>query len=1739
MEILFFLVLLLLNRYFFDKIFIYCLGGGMFMNLIEFFIAWGPTFLFIVFVLIGILIGCVRGFRKSLILFVHMLVAGLISLIVYLCVVNNPNLDSNIYSLINKITVSINGSTLQEILNVQENCSTLRGLLTLYFAQQQDSDTLFYWLIYENAAYIGTIVDLTYHMIIAIFCFILYWFLIFIFYIIYLIAYPVRKKIKKENIRYQNGEIRTPYKKRRLLGSLIGGVRSILTGVICFSFLGSLIYVVSGGTNLPKRDEYKEETIDFQDETFNSIYDYYSYVCAMGNTGIFQVLNGIKDSNSTPFYFYFADLVLQGKIQDQNLGIENEKFYIRDEVGEYVHFLNSTLALFLKYADAEQVKQLLNDKDNEAQMEILMNVMQKEEFASEFTALIDEFEGKPFMANLCLSSLTSMINHIDLVVKDMPEQDQIMIIAIIDQLFKSEEAIKVSDLATEVDIKNLFKGLVQVVSDVASEPIDLSDESSESQIKTTKRMISIVQKFLPTIQNLSLFKTRADVGNKVIKGLYKASLSTMEENEVVFEVPDNIDWVMEFNILLDACDPLLTIAYEIVAENEDEMIQNLTTIFEGEKAEEMEVAFDDLSENLVKSQLLDAVFKSSIIGTQIDQIVISIANDETAKIPKDINYVGEEGECSILLKSLKIFLKNGGGTVLRLMLQEEAEISSEAIREMITVLTKEITIDNQSTSVVKTVIQSKLLHYLISTYLTYTSFGAFKLYLPEDSVEIKQECKIIKHSEIEIIADLLSNCVNLIVNLIDDPEHINYAEIFSDQYIRDTVHHSLLLQGTLANVIIGVSLEQAIIILPETFDDPESWLTKDESQGEICKLIDSVFSISEIKTEEDSYLVNELMNGEIKPATLLNLERSVINQLCASKVLRYTISDMITNIGESNFQIVVAYASIEEINAKTTTEKLVNVIKADELGDIFVDIQRIIDFDENGEIKVKYNAIFENKKELSENLTITVTIIQLIYQYNTDGFLIIPEAYNADFEKLKTSNDLNGNAWLGDLSYTEDDELYLMLSAIETFIDKDENGKIPEDFDFNTIQDTLKLREDGIDEICASVILNASVSNKIVNTFYVPSTEFEDLIIEKTELDKFFKAVFDLFGQEEILVKDLDDDLFNFTFKKYTTAIILDSSIFRATISHKMAGIEELSIPASIASHITYANKEETGDTIEEIELQKVFETLFEILNTEEIMVNDIQLQLTDLELRKATVERLSSSYILRATISNEITKYEQITILLSDTYAEELLDETMIHSVYDTEFSKFLTAVFVLLNTDRIVMNELDQQLATIQLAKENVDSIMSSSILQATISQRVVGYEQLDVPVQIAPQKAVLSGEDSPIVSQDELKKLFDALFVLFSSDVLVVNELNEQLQEFDLSKEMMDTILSSRILRATISNRLLDTSVLEIPSILLSSFITTRNVEKEEIEANELHNFFTAVFTTNKDTISGTSFKLEEMILPTTVEDAEKMMNSIIASATLSKEIMVETSSVCIIDELKVPYTYLGTPTEKVYVDQKELIRLILALTVALGKTETNNLSIETIDVPLNDAEKQNALVESEIIRATISQKVLNQEAVCLATDALCLDISRHYQSNSIGILTQAEILKIIRGLELLNSENEGFDNLVLDVALILQMENKEEVITAIADSDVYRSIMSNTLGEEKSGGIQAYEMFITAQSTALIEGQIYTYRQSNTLSGYYTIQYPTSSTMAYTSFELSLGNAFICSRMDILALQYLSS
>lgn len=1388
------------------------LGGSGMQDMIRFFIVWGPTLLFVFFVLLGILTGVLRGFRKSAILFVHMLFAGVICLCIYIWMTKNSNLDGEMVKFTNQILGNFDTS-LQKMLQVDAEHTTLHQMLMELITNSMEEDKLEYYLVIDNAAYISTLVEMIYRFILAILAYILYGFLLFILYIIYLIFYPVRRKIKSQNRKFQRGEVSYPYQQHRLLGGMVGGIRSAIVGVISLSFLGTLIFIVSGGSGMPSRNELKdgEYVVEFSDPTYNEVYDYYSYICEMGNTGIFQVLNNFKDSNHTPFYFYFADLVLQGNLNDETMGI-NEKLYLRDEAGYYIDFCKKTLTLVLKYADSETIDQILSgQRDTNTLLMGVFKAMEQPGFSEEFTSMIENFEARPFITNLCLSSLTSLVNHIEYATEDQT------IINLVNELFKGENSIKVTDLATEADVRNLFIGIVKIIA--AGE---LEFDSAESQVAiNTKSTIRCAQTLLPTLEELSLFETRKETGNKLLSGLYRfCSKNLVTEDMELPQIPDTIVWVDEFKLLLEACDPLLSITYQIYDDDQAKLIDNFLYLFEGTQGLEMEAEYDRLTGLLKESNLLDVVFKSSLVGNQIDNLLLGMTGNNEASIPKNITYIGDNGECQTLLKCFKNLLKNGGADLYYNMTEAE-ELNSSNFLAIFNTLTKDITPEDTTddATLVKELLKSKLLHYMISAYLSYSTFGKFEIYMPKDSVDLivegtgenQKTYRILKHSEIEFITDMMVNCSDVFAEIIDQPDQIDYAKLMSNPYILNTFKESLLLQGTLANLMIHLSRDEKTIILPYGYDDPEVWLSHQGEVGEIENLIDAVGKLAKVEDENGEALINSLMNGNLSANTLLDLENSIIHDICSSKVLRYTVSDMVTDLGSDGFAIIVAYGSLEEANAPTIdASKQVNVIQTEELYDIFTQLKQYIRFGENDEVKIRYNEIFKNKEQICNNLTISATLIHQILGYSTEekNYLVVPQEYKDDFEKIKTSSELSGNVWFGVSNSPLDDELYLMFTALENSLDKDEFGNIPEDFDIaEAMGSTLKIQKESMEGISSSTILNASLTKRIAEIFDIPSEVYLKEMLSKEEIILFFDALFSFFDSQTIIVEELNQAIADFEITQQTLTTNLKSKIMQTTISQNLLEADILTIPEVVLKDCTLYD----GTSISRIELEELDRLFDSIFATTEgsISASRFDLDAIVLPKTKQKADQLTNSLIVSATLSKKIIELNitEKLIIPDEAFQNYSFQGALTLESYITqsELSALVLAFTVGMQVEDI--NNLSLDTILIPKTEDEKAAVIDSEIMRTTISKAVLSQEKVSIAVNsscldISKQ---YNQQQIGILSKEEILAIIEGFEKLGTGDFENISFEIRDILMAENRTELLKALAASEVYRSILSSTL----------------------------------------------------------------------------------------------------------------------------------------------------------------------------------------------------------------------------------------------------------------------------------------------------------------------------------------------
>lgn len=1584
-------------------------------SMLRFLIIWGPTFLFIVIVLCGFLWGLVRGFRKSFILFIHMLVAFIACLTVFLCLVKSQNFDLHLVNTINHILGQF-GNSLQGFLGVDEGYHTLHEMLLAKIVMDMDEQSLMYYLVSDNAAYIYTLVEMAYRIVLFILVGILYLLLIFIFYLIYLIAYPVRRKVKKHNKKFALGEVSHPYKKKHLLGGLIGAVRSLIVGVVAFSFLGGLLFIVTGGTNLPNRQEARDEEVSFDNEQFNKVYDYYSYVCELSDTGIFKVLNGIKDPSKTPFYFYISDLVFQGQISDANIGVE-DKLYLRDETGAYVSFVKEIFLLMVKYSTNEELNTLIsNDSSMETKLNTLISLMQQDGFSQEFDQIVDDFETRPFLKSLCISALTSLVNHIDLAAKGNE-----VLIEVVQTLFTGEDAILVTDLATEQDIKSVFKSLVHVIATSEVDELQaMSDSQDEEEpvqkTNLVKKAILYSRKFLPTIQNLSLLSNpeKKDKGNTIIKKLYQyCSTKFVDESVSLPEIGDDIVWIDEFNILLDIVDPLLGLGYNVYTEDNNLLIDNILDMFSDENGVQNEAYYDSIANQFAKSKLIHVVFQSSFIGKSIDDMLVKMTSNEEASIPKQIEYgSGTDSEGYILLTSLKYMIKNNGKELYHNLVDSKDNVSGEMITAIFDSLKAEITLADQTkTTLVDEMLKSKLFHYVLSSILYYGRFGSFQLYVPQNIVDDKLEGEgetekvypVIKKSEIAQICHILVDCKDVIIPLIDNPDDIDYAQIFTNDHLINGINSSILLKGTIANLLINQSNDNSVIVLPADFDHPEKWIEEKEVEA----MVDSISALANHKTETGEVLINQLMKGDVKTSDLLGLNSEIIDTLFTSVILRYTVSDLIQNTHTDTFEIVVPYRDYELIDAATISDKKVNVIKKEILGSVLKDIKSVVAFDADGNPKMNMKEIFKNKEVLVTNDVLHATLINyliLLSKNANESSIIVPDHYQLAFEDLRHNPDARENIWYGkDSQAVQNAELYLLLDFIESCI-ADEQGNIPEEFDME--QDfssrlTIHNTEENMREITTSALINATISKKIVESMPTPASLYQNQMLEEIELKNLLSNVFLILGKNDIKVSDFEN--FNteqIAIKESMVEPMIQSVILCSTFSKYMIDSEYVVVPKVSVYEETLVDQSKhfiVQHTEENNELKTILYTLIDVFghieegDTEKsVKIQGIKTE--DMVFTQEMKEKVRDSVVLQASLSYQLIYKGQNNVIIP--YEEQILENieavSFENAIYMIEINELieLLNVGIHLFGDGNSLKISEMKTEHIMIHKDQVHLITQSVIMNTTIMDGMLSMGDMVIPRvngKITAVDRLEHPEERCLrIEQDEIEYLLTTLIDVLGTDSQIDTSAIQTSRMF-ISKDI--DITRSEILAATLGSKIIETNEFNIPldCMNLNVEIVKKSLEittQDLIQTTALKEFLDGLFSlVDHVTIAYGKSDIDMDDIALTKASMPVVLGSAIFEATISEKLFIEALYIPNLPEVVVAKDYYEKPNQ-LFIESGEMVRMWDAV-FAIFNTDTLSMNqikdASQIKMIHKSAETMEAILNSFIIKTTVSKAIYDASAL----------------------------------------------------------------------------------------------------------------------------------------------------------------
>lgn len=1412
-------------------------------EIINMVIAWAPTALFLFIILWDFLYGLCRGLRKSIILLIQAAAAATICITLFLICTRSAQMDGLLLNAVNYFMGS--DTALQEALNVNVECSTMKEVLIEYIPNAVDFGEGMNLVIKENGNYLLTIVNLAYNIIFALIFLIVYYLLVFFLFLIYLIFYPQRrykrrmKKAKKE------------YKKRALLGGVVGLCKGFVAGLICLSFLGSSLYVITGGNGEGKLVEHS-----FGDESYDMAYNTYRSIDSYGTTGIYKVLNVFKDKDDQPFYLFAADLVFSSKLEDENFGI-NENVKFREEVGAYVGFAKNTLNLLIKYG-GEDINAMINGT-SESEMDAIVKVMENKEFQAEFETLISEFDSQTYFVNLAFSFVNSVINNIDSM--EFAQDMDPAILEVVKILFKEgyyspvipdereladsqikaskrkynqkqnevQPYLSVNKLIKKEDVLTVFKMLTTLLNTETNE--------NESQDQATLRTVKSI---LPYVSELSILSTsRKDEIDPVLGRLYcyieNQYLTEEGKDGITYQeiVADNISWIGEINSLIDLASNAITLL-ENVYKPEIEMMDIVVSIFDSthEKYEENMDIIDSFTSNIENSKILGKVLSTSIMKSTLTEtmsgFVPNMYIDENVSFVNKYDaqgQVSEYGELHQIFEGLKLIGKANNGQVLKTLLNNSGEIVLADLLEQVSLILEEK--DENNKTVIDYFMDSKILHSAISAVLINASNDDGIVYVSNAELEENnnhEPINLIKKQVLQDIFDELGGLVDVVKNL--DQENLDISSITSiidSQAFNNLINkNNHIIEGTIAKLLLQTLSDVEMIVIPNKLQTIENWFSTATKDGEIKGLIKFV--------QEADVDLNELIEGEDKLAVLSELSDEDVSKLFNSEILHYTISNYINGLEMGGLKLIVP-TSAKQTLIDDVIEELINKEQLEILFNQLLGVSLQEEMNDTSLMSELVSKFIDSDGEMLES---NIIVASLVYFLSTNNNVLLLPAHLAEAGTLEELEELtDDNLWhnelsnlvyaleeLFDVTGSEDGEFSFDLSSFDSNI-SDFINKL----DDQSIVDPNKQK---IEVIYTSEIMLYNISSKL-----------DDALVSDTLLT----------ANEASLAKEFrnytlkDHTVYKFDFYKQNEILALSDCLFAFGIE-EMVGIDSNDLSNKVKDKLTSLNKDadvdkfgagvSTTDLIYNSTIIKIlFSKELDKVLDESVIKQSVLTQIKNNETiyPKAQLECLVDSInALNITDMDNISsiEFEGVKASLQDDskfetiYASDIIAAIISKKVYDITNSESILTHHTLAykNDIDIYRNEEikclvdlvgdfdinNMNMSNMRVSHEFVDNFIyngqgqtNSYLITATLSNNLLtrNEDTLIIPM------SVINRQNETIIEPKDLSELLDAVFALKESDDISISDLDTTTQ-LTLPKETTRPyLLNSIIIRASMTN------------------------------------------------------------------------------------------------------------------------------------------------------------------------------------------------------------------------------------------------------------------------------------------------------------------------------------------------
>ena len=1141
-----------------------------FLQYVDPIIKWVPTLLFLLIVLTSTFVGFCRGYRKSLIFFIHSLIIGGIFITLFFLFKESKMVDELLLTLVNLIMGS--DTALQDLLEVSHSAKSIREVLVLYIPTQLNFMDGLSLILADNGAYLLTLVDLVFSIVFALLFYILYLVFELIMTIIYFIFYSDRKYKKKAHKLVMKGKTEFGYAKRRLKGSLIGFTRGLISGFIMLSLLGSLFFIVSGGRGNEKSPQY-----DLGNEDYNNIYNAYASISEYGSHGIFKILNAFKDKENVPYYLFAADIIFSG-----DLKLDEDYSYniiFREEFATYVDFSKDVLNLMMKYG-ADDIRAIVNGDEDIDLADAVIKIMVKKEFQLEFEQLIYDFDSKVYISNFALSFVDSLISHIDDTDfgADLDDETKDLLCILFKKGYLSET------IPYEYNLKYNLK---------QSESVDLGFISSKDLINKDNVIIAyrIITDILyfnnvveddpddalyfemmnNTIDNIAqlslLYPDDEEAMNKVYRRLYAYVrynfLDKVDDSEEVTPINmetsmneyyidkefDSIDWVTELRALISvAKDGIYLYQHnELKLDEPEELISQLFEIFNSTDQSNVELVsrLDKVLNFISSSKLMANVLSSNMINGTISDTIGDMFEGYLMPEIKYSNTYDESGhvvsygEAYYFIKTLSEMLRNPENKLIFDLLYGNVEAKDET--DMLLQICNILTADNNKQTI-DYLVGSKIFRSIFTAVLEQIETEQGKMIYFDNSVlDIDSNgAKVITKEELENVIYLLPDLLDLVTPLLGkEVSNSDIAALLENEKV-DQMLESRLIEGTVTNVLVLSLKENKDLILPRYLANKEKGLvSNEEGISEVKSLINIT---DELFNESTGVGLEDLLSGDINKVVDVLTKAKDIKVLFESGILYYTVSNYMLNNANNellSFKIIIPSSCRIELSSDTVPVIIEKNVLVDffEIGKVlFTDSNTN---DENASNEIIKKLIINNSKsdhKYLSNYILSASVMTFMIENNNvafKDFVNIPAVMVEYITKIETETDKTSSYYydVDNIVHTEAvklctvfDELFEISVSRDQGKDVDiingDNKKVVTDaiekiLDDPTISSQVVSGKTKFDVVYDSVLIASTLSNRFEG-YLIPKDK--DALIAENVLHcyEIYDSEFEKFEKEEI-----------------------------------------------------------------------------------------------------------------------------------------------------------------------------------------------------------------------------------------------------------------------------------------------------------------------------------------------------------------------------------------------------------------------------------------------------------------------------------------------------------------------------------------------------------------------------------------------------------------------------------------------